>query len=86
MHSKQEPHEEISTGFPQDNGASVNTVASLIAEPYFLVIRRAHLPIHPKPARVAAVLWGSLEVRDTGSSTVRPGFALKASFLEEAFC
>src|SRR4030043_133492 len=52
----------LSTKLPQ------KTVARRIAEPYFLVIKRVHLPTQPTPARVATVFWGSLVDRISGFS------------------
>ena len=54
------PHFELSIGFiSPSNFILVKTDVSLTADPYFLVIRSAVLPIHPSPALVAIVLCGS---------------------------
>jgi len=50
------PQKDCSTGFPAGRGASVMTVHNLTADPNSRVTSKAHLPIQPRPERVAAVL------------------------------
>jgi len=56
-HRWQSPHWLSVVGWPVWSGASVRTVTRRILGPYWGVMRRAFFPIHPRPARVAAILW-----------------------------
>jgi len=52
----QSPHRESSMGLAAGSSAPVSTLVKRTADPNVSVTRRAHLPIQPRPARVATVL------------------------------
>ena len=66
--TRQFPQRDWSIGSSAMNGASVRTEVSRTALPNVRVMRRAFFPIHPRPARVATVLWGSA-VRKSGEAS-----------------
>ena len=77
-HSSQLP-QRGSIGVPVlENGKSVRTVVHLTRGPYCGVMRRQLLPIHPSPARWAAILcenmaqmrWSSI-LSDAGTGMLR---------------
>ena len=68
-HRRQDPQKLLRIGVSGGSGASVRSVERRTALPNSFVTSRQLFPIHPSPARVAAVLCGSGEVRFLSSDT-----------------